>query len=225
MRKIVGLLVVLLFACSAYAVTADYSVVVEESGNSNIILTVKGKGIANIPLPSQHSNLRVTGGSYDKTDTAITFELFSDVDSRIVSFSTSSYTQRTSTGHRYVLPLMNCNASEIGIAIPTTARSVVTNPEGFKSHGRYLWNFLSRKEQVAIEYSLPGMTTTTTTTPSYTPPVTTTTTTTPPVQEVENKGTIQELVESADLNVLGLAGLIVGLVIIAGIITFLLVRK
>jgi len=152
MKKAV--LLVLLILTTAQAITATYTSVVAENGNSRTFLVLAGQGIANIPLPLDADNPLVEGALYLQATNGIDVNIGTS-EKAVITFDSSLLTEKRGAEWTFTLLLSNIESSSVTLTLPPNAVVTGTAPIAeFQRSERALsiiWD--NPTEKVSVNYS------------------------------------------------------------------------
>src|SRR4030067_2800389 len=120
-----------LFICStaAGAHTIDYYIIVEENGNSVVVMTIKGSGLINVPIDAAAENIDVQGALYSVNNDSIDVAIGSTREAAVV-YSTPSLT-RKDANWQFSMDLVDSELTTAVIAISSNATIIETQPKAF----------------------------------------------------------------------------------------------
>lgn len=149
MNKTLVLLIILAsVAFSSTLLTVD----VERSGAASVVLSLEGENSASVPLPSDASNFRIVGGSYEISNG--TAQIISGQSGfTTFSFSSSALTVKGAEG--WTLSLAAPNDSDVVVFMPAHSVLLSSSPKPAKvsaDESRSSLEFPGG--QVSLEYSL-----------------------------------------------------------------------
>ncbi|OGI14995.1 hypothetical protein A3K63_03150 [Candidatus Micrarchaeota archaeon RBG_16_49_10] len=120
-----------LFICStaAGAHTIEYYIIVEENGNSVVVMTIKGSGLINVPIDAAAENIDVQGALYSVNNDSIDVAIGSTREAAVV-YSTPSLT-RKDANWQFSMDLVDSELTTAVIAISSNATIIETQPKAF----------------------------------------------------------------------------------------------
>ncbi len=129
MKQFVVLLTLLIIAMPACAdLSANYNIVVQENGNSMVVLVVKGIGTINVPLPLDVKSPAVRGALYVQSTNGVDVSIDAEGTSTIV-YKTALLTNRAGKTWDFMLDLPNFSTASIIVAIPSDTDVLSTTPQ------------------------------------------------------------------------------------------------
>ncbi|MBD3310462.1 hypothetical protein GF351_04540 [Candidatus Woesearchaeota archaeon] len=142
-KALTALLMLLMLLPAAHAQSAVYDIIVEENGDSAVILQIEGKGTFNIPLPLDVSNPTVKGGLYLQAENGIDVSV-PNTEKAMIVYRTSLLTSKRGEQWTFDTELPDLESNEITVSLPPNAIIVATEPSGSISQDmKYLkinWN-------------------------------------------------------------------------------------
>ena len=99
--------------------TLDYYVVVEENGNSVVIITIHGSGLVNIPIQEDVEEIKVKGGLYMFDNNSVDISIGS-TEKAVLLYKTSLLTEKQGNTWNFNMSLTELEKNEIIVAMPNT---------------------------------------------------------------------------------------------------------
>jgi len=141
-----------LFVPVAKAVTLDYFIIVEENGNSVVIITVHGSGLVTVPLEEDVEEVRVKGALYTINDETIDISIGS-TEKAVLLYKTSLLTKKEDGGWSLNSDLINSEKNRITIAMPNNTNILKTEPKALIDSTKFIklmWE--GRITNISVDY-------------------------------------------------------------------------
>ncbi len=147
MGKLWVILLLLLVLPSVQAVGSNYSIVVQENGNSLVIIGLRGDGVINLPIQPDVKDIRVKGGLFIQNNQSIEVSIGSTQEA-VVMYKTAMLT--TKEGNSWHFSLSAGRSDTVTVAMPKDTLIVQTNPNAMIESGNYT-KLIWKNPSAAIE--------------------------------------------------------------------------
>ncbi|HIJ99914.1 TPA: hypothetical protein H1016_00035 [archaeon] len=139
------------------AATADYNIVVNDAGDSLVVLNIVGSGEIRIPLPLDVSNPEVRGALYVPAENGIDI-LIGPSGKASVAYDTSLLTAKSGGTWVFDLDLVKWMDKKVTVLLPPHAEITSTTPRGaieqLSDSKKVTWNVDQYAEKVSATYTL-----------------------------------------------------------------------
>lgn len=154
MNKKWVLLQIILLIPIASALDSNYNIIVEENGNSLVIIELEGEGLINIPLPEDVNDVRVKGALYAVKNNSVDISIGS-TQKAIVLYKTSMLTTKQDNWN-FKINLVNTQKEKVTLAIPKEAVILETHPGALiesLNYTKLIWE--GHIQSIEVEYEFP----------------------------------------------------------------------
>jgi len=137
----------------ARSVVLEYYIIIEENGNSIVIITMYGKGLVTIPLQEDVNDVRVKGGLYMIENGSVDVSIGS-TEKAVLLYKTGLLTTRKGNLWNFNMSLTGLEKGEITVVMPNSTKIKNTEPSAFIESGEFtklMW--MGNPQSVFIEYS------------------------------------------------------------------------
>ena len=148
-KQLLTLFFVILIVPSVFAIEMKYDFVVEDNGDSLVIIELTGSGLVNIPTQNDVNEIKVKGALYKLNDNSIDVSIGSS-EKAYVLYQTSYLTKKEGTN--WFFSVDNINASIANVALPPNTNVLTTKPNAFIQSGNYTKIMFSNTKDIDIEY-------------------------------------------------------------------------
>ncbi len=148
------ILILLLIIPPAYSMDSSYTVVVEENGNSLVLIDLEGSGLVNIPLQKDVDDVRIRGGLYVLNNESVDVSIGSTQEA-VVLYKTSLLTLKHEVWD-FSIDLADTANESVMVAIPKDAVIIETQPDAIietVNFTRLSWE--GDLESVSVRYEFP----------------------------------------------------------------------
>ncbi len=139
------------------AASADYNIVVNDAGDSLVLLNIQGSGEINIPLPLDAANPEVSGALYVPAENGIDI-LIGPTGKASVAYDTSLLTAKSAGKWIFDLDLVKWMGKKVTVLLPPNAEITSTNPRGaieqLSDSKKIIWDLDQYAEKVSANYVL-----------------------------------------------------------------------
>jgi len=130
----------------------DYYIIIEENGNSLIILSISGSGLVNIPIKRDVDEVKVQGALYSLNDDSIDVSIGS-TEQAIVLYKTSLLTKKEEHLWTFSMNLTDYEKNQTIVAMPNNTNIKSTSPKAFIESGPFeklIWT--GDVSKISIDY-------------------------------------------------------------------------
>lgn len=145
------MLAVMLLALFPTAFAADlaYSLIIEDNGNSLVILEITGNGLVNVPIMEDVSAVKVKGALYMLKEQSVDVSI-GTTNSAVVLYKTMYLTKKE--GDKWQLDF-NLPSNKTNVLLPKNTIITKTVPNSFIEPGNYTKIAFENTDNITIEYS------------------------------------------------------------------------
>jgi len=154
MNKKWVLLQLLLLIPIVNAIDSSYNIIVEENGNSLVIIELEGQGLVGVPLQEDVSDVKVKGALYVIKNNSVDISIGS-TQKAIVLYKTSMLTTKQDFW-QFKIDLVNTQKEKVTLAIPKEAVILETKPEAMiesLNFTKLIWD--GNIQTIEVEYEFP----------------------------------------------------------------------
>jgi uncharacterized membrane protein len=152
-KKLVLTLIAFIFLVeSVQAVVLEYYIVVEENGNSLVIITIDGSGLVSIPISQDVEEVRVQGALYSLNDGNLEVSIGS-TEHAVVLYKTSTLTRKSEESWSFQIDLSNEEKNHTTVAMPKNTNIKKTSPPALiesTNFKKLMWE--GNISQISVDY-------------------------------------------------------------------------
>lgn len=137
----------------AAALGIDYQIIIEDNGNSIVIMTINSDGVVSVPLPGDVEEVMVKGALYLMNDSGVEISMGS-IEEAILLYTTSLLTSKN--GSEWAFELTLAEAGNVTIAMPENTMVLDTEPQALMESGEFLQLHWENASQVSLSYYFDG---------------------------------------------------------------------
>ena len=156
MGKVWLLAILLLSIPVAQAIESNYSIVVQDNGNSLVVIGIKGNGVINIPIQPDVQEIRVKGGLFLQHNQSIEVSIGSTQEA-VVLYKTAMLTTKGPNSWHFELSPAAGTTGNVVVAMPKDAQILKTAPNALVESINYtklIWN--NPAGLVEVDYKFQG---------------------------------------------------------------------
>lgn len=153
-KKILGFYLVTLFFLISLVegIVLDYYIVIEENGNSVVIITVNGSGLMNIPIEKDVDEIKIQGALYSVNNNSIDVAIGS-TEQAVILYKTSMLTKKEGNIWSFNMNLTDYQKNQTIVTMPNNTSIKNTFPKALIESGNFkklIW--ADNISEVTIEY-------------------------------------------------------------------------
>lgn len=147
LKKIFVMLLLMLPGVLAFDVT--YDIIVEDNGNSLVIMDINGTGLLNIPVYEDLEELKIKGALYKMNNNSIDISIGS-TNHAILLYKTSALTKKDVT--KWELSMNLINNTKTTVYLPGNVQILDTKPSAFIENSNFTKILFDNSNSILIEY-------------------------------------------------------------------------
>lgn len=141
----------------AFAIDSEYSIIVEDNGNSLVIIGFKGSGLVNVPLPRDVEKVKVKGALYSLNNRSIDISIGSNKEA-VLLYKTASLTKKGDENWELKLDLIDTNDESVMLILPLDANIIQTEPTATIESNEFLeLSWKGDITSIELQYNFPNV--------------------------------------------------------------------
>ena len=148
-KHLLILLSIILLVPSVLAIEMTYDFIVEDNGDSLVIIELTGSGVVNIPKYDDVDEIKVKGALYKLNDESIDVSIGYKKKAYVL-YQTSYLTKKQ--GSTWSFQVDGINASNSSISLPSNTHVLSTTPSSFIDSGNYTKIMFGNTDNLEVEY-------------------------------------------------------------------------
>jgi uncharacterized membrane protein len=134
-------------------ITLDYYIIIEENGNTLVVLNIFGSGLVNIPIKEDVNEVKVKGALYSINEDSVDISIGS-TEQAAVLYKTSLLTAKDQGLWTFNMDLTDYEKNQTIVAMPNDTNIESTSPKAFiesSSFKKLIWT--GNISEVSVDYS------------------------------------------------------------------------